>query len=84
MSMICNIQSIAEFVAIMRGKITKKIGAQRSQNLAVGLLRSGLIEGVFVQEIKCDFAGPKRGGHNNRVAVRRGSTVQSDLHLFFF
>ena len=35
-SMICNIQSIAEFVAVMWGKFTKKIGAQGSQSLAVG------------------------------------------------
>ena len=72
-SMICNIQSIAEFVAVMRGKITKKIGARGTQNLAV--LRGGRLKGVFIQEIKCDFVGPKRGGRINGVAVRRGSTV---------
>ena len=32
-SMICNTLSIAEFVAVMQGKITKKIGVRGSQNL---------------------------------------------------
>ena len=35
-SMIWNIQSIVEFVTVMPGKITKKIGAPGLQNLAVG------------------------------------------------
>ena len=35
-SIICDIQSIADFVAAMRGKITKKIGTPGSKNLAVG------------------------------------------------
>ena len=35
-SMICNNQYIPEFVAVMRGKITKKVGARGSQNLVVG------------------------------------------------
>ena len=58
-SMICDIQSMAEFVAVMRGKILKQIDAQGSQNLAVVPLQGGHIKGVFIQEIKCDFARPK-------------------------
>ena len=50
--MIRNIQSIAKFVAVLRGK-----------------LRGGRIKGVFIQEINCDFAGPKRAGRNNGVAI---------------
>ena len=71
MSMICNIQSIAEFVAVMRGTITKKIGAWGSQNL-----RGDRIKGFL-------FAGPKRGGRNNGVAVRRCCTVKSYSSGFF-
>ena len=33
------------------------------------------IKGFFIQEIKYDFAGPKKGYRNNGVAVRWGSTV---------
>ena len=37
-------------VAVMWGEIIKKIGAQGSQNLAVGhiILRGGRIKGVFI------------------------------------
>ena len=30
------------------------------------------VKGFYIQEIKCDFAGPKRGGRNNGVAILTG------------
>ena len=78
-STICNILSIAEFVAVMRDKITTKIGARGSQNLAVVRITRWPYQGVLIQEIKYDFAWPKSGGRNYRVAVRRGSTVRGSL-----
>ena len=54
-----------------------KCGVNYKENRHTGMAKSqgGRIKEVFLQEIKCDFAGTKRGGRNNRVAVRRGSTV---------
>ena len=35
----------------------------------------------FLKVIKCDLPGPKRGGHNNKVAVNeRGGRKAGSIH----